>query len=48
MAPESPSTRPIAAEYLDHKHLRAFGRIAALPHEEMFELTDREAVSPTE
>jgi beta-glucosidase/6-phospho-beta-glucosidase/beta-galactosidase len=37
--------RPVAGEY--QKLIREFGRIAALSHGEMFELTDREAVPPT-
>jgi beta-glucosidase/6-phospho-beta-glucosidase/beta-galactosidase len=37
--------RPVAAEY--GKLIREFGRIAALSHGEMFELTDRDAVPPT-
>ncbi len=37
--------RPVAAEY--QKLIREFGRIAALAHGEMFELTDRDAMRPT-
>jgi hypothetical protein len=37
--------RPVAAEY--QKLIREFCGITAVPHGEMFELTNREAVPPT-